>query len=76
MASLYQPELPCPHYLKQHNPDIAWDYGRNVGLLGGFKRLKAIGDFVDRNLLELAQTLNKPYNEFRALNNLTPMYVY
>jgi hypothetical protein len=63
-------------YIYDHNKTLAERLWLKVGIKAGFRRWKAINEYIDNNSYELAQTLIKPYNDFRACNNLNPMYVY
>ena len=63
-------------YIRDHNQTLSERLWLNVGLKSGFKRYKAISDYIDRNLYDLAQTLIRPYNDFRSCYGLQPMIVF
>lgn len=64
------------HYLYTKHRYLSESLWLTVGLKHGYRRLMSIGEYIDTNFYELAQTLNHFYNDFRSCNNLKPMYVY
>jgi len=63
-------------YIRDHSQILSERLFLRVGIKAGYKRYKAIGEYIDDNLFDLAQTLIRPYNDFRACYGLSPMYIH